>query len=616
MGLNQSRLSSGSPVFFCVSFDQLTYLVQINSAQSEHVGSPTGGASRLTKRIRHDNVLPVENCSSTTESTSRRTDATSLSEIPSVTGTSLTQSSLMMNPHMAEDITVLQQYLAPTASEPRIPRKLYKTISTGPGGSPVVYLTLPKKRRGFRNAIDPGRAQRDIIENVLGPCADELRRTYFEHLHPCFPVVDEITFLDVWRDDSDRISSTLVCDLYASALQVWSRSHVLRHQVRPDPHFIWNQAVIALQDDFMAPTISTVHAAVLDLLGRPVIGITGNIINAGRLVTLAQSLGLHRDPSSWKATPHEKGVRINLWWGVLIHDYWSSIGHGTPPTTHPKYHDVPLPSFSDQERASSQTFVQLCKLSSILGDILPLVYSLRESSDAIKRQLRKVECSLDDWVVELDGYLQPTCEAPFKVNGGSNLWFAYLSMKVLVCRISFKTILEAAHQTTEARHYHLDMLKDATLEATHFITSLNEAQFQEFWMPYTSYLLVTSATILLRCTIESNDVDKKKACITQLVAFRDHLRTARDTLQWDLAEFCLERCDEPIQRIADALGAYSSRVLTAVHTDQTDLPEIQEAGVASPHEFSLNDLSLPIDSLDYPWETLWNGIEGPWSIQI
>jgi hypothetical protein len=90
----------------------------------------------------------------------------------------------MMNPHMAEDITVLQQYLTPTTSETRVPPKLYSTISTGPGGRPIVYLTLPKKRRGLRNAIDPGRAQREIIENVLGPSAADVRAAYFDHLHP------------------------------------------------------------------------------------------------------------------------------------------------------------------------------------------------------------------------------------------------------------------------------------------------------------------------------------------------------------------------------------------------------------------------------------------------
>lgn len=86
--------------------------------------------------------------------------------------------------------------------------------------------------------------------------------------------------------------------------------------------FIWNQAVAAIQEDFQGSTISTVHASLLDLIGRPVLSITGNIVTLGRTVTLAHSLGLHRDPTDWNATEHEKNVRIRLWWGVLIHDYW------------------------------------------------------------------------------------------------------------------------------------------------------------------------------------------------------------------------------------------------------------------------------------------------------
>ena len=129
-------------------------------------------------------------------------------------------------------------------------------------------------------------------------------------------------FCDMWHKDNDRISSTLVCDIYASAMIFWDKSDVLRQHPCPDAQFIWNQAVSALQEDFMAPAISTLHAALLDMMGRPVLSVTGNIVNAGRVVTLAHSLGLHRDPTLWKATAHEKSARIKLWWGVLIHDHW------------------------------------------------------------------------------------------------------------------------------------------------------------------------------------------------------------------------------------------------------------------------------------------------------
>lgn len=79
----------------------------------------------------------------------------------------------------------------------------------------------------------------------------------------------------------------------------------------------------AMQEDYLGSTASTVQASLLDLIGRPVFSITGNIATLGRTVTLAQSLGFHRDPTNWKATEHEKNVRIRLWWGVVIHDHWS-----------------------------------------------------------------------------------------------------------------------------------------------------------------------------------------------------------------------------------------------------------------------------------------------------
>lgn len=505
-----------------------------------------------------------------------------------------------------------------------MPSKVYSTISTASGGGPVVYLAVPKRRKGLNDTQDPGRAQREIIEQVLSPFATELRNAFFEHLHPCFPVLDRETFIAMWEDGSDRISSTLVCDLYASAQQVWGRSEVLRNQPRPDPHFIWNQAVVALQDDFMAPTISTVHAAVLDLLGRPVIGVTGNIVNAGRIVTLAQSLGLHRDPSSWRATNHEKSVRINLWWGVLIHDYWSSIGHGIPPTINPHFHDVPIPTiFNDKDAGteaqsfsqSHATFVRLCMLSRILGDTLPLVYSLREASDDLKRRLRKIECELDDWELLLPNYLKRDQTELCNVNGRSNLHFAYLSLRLLVQRLWFRTLPKDSEQSTE-RYYFLAMLRVAASKVTSYVVSLTEAQLQEFWMPYTSYLLVTSATILLRCAIESPEVADKKFCVTNLVAFRDRLRAAHDILQWDLADFCLERCDEPIQKMADALGVDSGHMSEPQALSQANVPSTEGSDPYANDTVSINDLLLPLDSLDYPWETLWDGMEGPWSIQL
>ena len=110
--------------------------------------------------------------------------------------------------------------------------------------------------------------------------------------------------------------------MYAVSRAYWQRSEKLGGQLCPDVQFIWNQAVLALKDEFMAPSMATIHAAILDMLGRPVLMITGKIMTAGRTVNLARSYGLHLDPSAWYLSEAEKALRIRVWWALVIHDHW------------------------------------------------------------------------------------------------------------------------------------------------------------------------------------------------------------------------------------------------------------------------------------------------------
>ncbi|KAF2855800.1 hypothetical protein T440DRAFT_414603 [Plenodomus tracheiphilus IPT5] len=533
----------------------------------------------------------------------------------------------MMTPHMAEDITVLKQYLAPHTNDRAPINKDYSHISNA-RGHPIVYLTVPRERKGFNSAVVPGKVQREIVEQILSPFVEDVKSLFFEHLHPCFPVLDELTFQEMWQKNKESISSTLLCDIYANALQFWSCSDKLRKYARPDVHFIWNQSVAALQDDFMAPTISTIHSALLDLIGRPVIQVNGNIVNTGRIVTLAQSLGLHRNPCSWTITSYEKSVRIRLWWGVLIHDYWSSISHGIPPMINPDYYDVPLPlpgHISDPTRAKSEaSFIQLCKLSAILGKVLPSVYGLKPDFGILSRSLRRIDCELDDWVTELPDYLQSRSFAIIASNGASNLWFCFLSVRMLVCRLTYKiTLKEPGSISVEAHQYRLANMREASYNLIDFITSLTETHLREFWLPYTSYLLVAATTILLRCTIECGNIDTKKLCVLKLLDFSARLRDA-DEKGWDLADFCLERCSEPIQKMAEALkisrvstqGIATDPVATNIVTAHTGRSDQVETDGIEHGSGAIFDFELPLDSVDYPWETLWTTLEGPWSTHI
>lgn len=99
----------------------------------------------------------------------------SLAQFPSINGTSPTESSLMMNPPMSEDIAILEQYLTSQTVGGEATAKPYSTISSA-SGNPVVYLTVPRKRKGLRSAVDPGKTQREIIEQVLHPYTSEVRK--------------------------------------------------------------------------------------------------------------------------------------------------------------------------------------------------------------------------------------------------------------------------------------------------------------------------------------------------------------------------------------------------------------------------------------------------------
>lgn len=140
--------------------------------------------------------------------------------------------------------------------------------------------------------------------------------------------MDQDTFLDMWHRDRNRISPTLACDIYAVTIPYWAGAESLQSRTCPDTVFTWNLAVAALEEDFTAPSITTLASVLLDLSGRPALEMRHNILNVGRACQLSQSLGLHRNPTDWQISTPEKNLRMNLWWTVLIHVYWSSLTHG------------------------------------------------------------------------------------------------------------------------------------------------------------------------------------------------------------------------------------------------------------------------------------------------
>lgn len=134
-----------------------------------------------------------------------------------------------------------------------------------------------------------------------------------------------------------------------------------------------------------------------------------------------------------------------LW--AIADENRSSLAHGTPPNINSSNWDVSDPSMAilttkgsfTQHGRSFESFLHLCSLTRILAEMLPLVYDLRPVEESTWKTIRRLEHRLDVWQDALPDYLRhKTPQCPSEVNGASNLWFCYLSAKILLCRLSLR----------------------------------------------------------------------------------------------------------------------------------------------------------------------------------
>ena len=161
------------------------------------------------------------------------------------------------------------------------------------------------------------------------------------------------------------------------------------------------------------------------------------MLNVGRACQLAHSLYLHRNPANWQINDAEKSLRINLFWTVLIHVYWSSLTHGSPPILHENNFDVPVPTEAGLG-SSSFIFVNLCSLTKVLGSLLPLIYTLQPKYAETEKELRRIESLMDDLETRLSLSLTSEQLHSTGANGESNLILCLLTLRLVLNRVAFK----------------------------------------------------------------------------------------------------------------------------------------------------------------------------------
>ncbi|CAO0801276.1 unnamed protein product [Mucor circinelloides] len=297
----------------------------------------------------------------------------------------------------------------------------------------------------------------DWIYRVAGVdkvTSDSLMKIYFAYIHPGLPVVNKLLFLKQYRGEiGEYPSAPLLNAIFGAAVRyietckLFGDKVPLDHQIETKEGWserLFENLLIYLKGRY-SPCISTVQAMVIAQNHRASLDekmTSGWLLNSAA-IRMAQDLGLHRQSESWDIPTSEKETRKRVWWSVYIMDKWSAASTGRPQTIFDEDCDETYPSESadweevmdvpskdsDQEgprypsldksvaqKAKSekipiyQPFVQLVKLSEILGRLLQGLYtplakkhSEKHGSDAVVTYL---DNALSEWRSALPPALQ------------------------------------------------------------------------------------------------------------------------------------------------------------------------------------------------------------------
>lgn len=472
---------------------------------------------------------------------------------------SLESDSRVIGPVLARDTQILDQYLPQgydtTSDMPQdfqldpAPREIQK---------PIYHVPIPPRMPSPTGC----QCSRDLSQELLlqvDPFLDQLMSNYFEHVSPCYPLTDE-EYIMTRIKNRNTLPQTFLVLLVSHALFYWDLSPTLAAYPRPSQDLAWQTSVALNNTSMQKGDMATITTICMGISGRPCQRLVHNAANVARTVALAHIIGLNHDCREWKIRELEKRIRWKAWWGLLIQDRWFNFAQGTPPYIAKSHYDVPIPTveFLTQGRADSvkhvraaEVYIQLCRLTEIIGDVLPLIHRIRSSNNGIVEQTSQTEIELDRWVesqpcwMDLgDFYTRPS------VPGLLNLQLSYLSVRMLLRRLSWH---EISQRESDPHASWLLGCQEAAENIVRFVTSLEKQDLMAFWLPYNAHHFTSAATLLLRCALQTSDSRVREECMISARTLIDSLRRYQEEDKWDLADTCLTQSKTVLKRIDDSL---------------------------------------------------------------
>nr|POF17320.1 cutinase transcription factor 1 beta [Quercus suber] len=215
---------------------------------------------------------------------------------------------------------------------------------------------------------------------------EDLITAYFHFVHPMLPIIDQVSGTNRDKFSSDTTLSMTGCKNRQELKKVMYARAKCLHETGYE-----QDKVTLIQSSLL---LGFWYA---DLLDR-----AKSWHWTGVAISMAQTIGLHRDPSSRHfnspISSSRRRVWANIWWSCFFRDRWLSFGYGRPLRINTDDCDVPMPTsdcmlglpeqcppgwrrYAPPELSQAAAiWLKLLELTQVLGDVMLSYYQPRKST--------------------------------------------------------------------------------------------------------------------------------------------------------------------------------------------------------------------------------------------
>lgn len=346
------------------------------------------------------------------------------------------------------------------------------------------------------------------------PYQDRLLALYFKFVDWTYPAVDKRTFYQRYYFEPQRLHKGLLAGMLALSCLYWKYDVELC--VRSLPHeltnLLWCVCLTSIDRELKNPTLETLQALMLYIQRRTpsedVPEFTQCSVQVAKLLSLAFSLGLHIDCSSWLISEHEKMIRNRLWAVTYNVEKWSAACLGRPSL-------LIATSFTTPDFESGypkeQTFVHYTRLTRILDRTLFELYSPQvryarlDPFSLLPKSLKLLE-DLNAWKSDLPSSLASMHEGKDGFSNNGPLLLAAFTVEVLLIRVLIDYRVSSYPLFQRFRN----MAKELISQIVLFASDINHKHLHAFWGSTCSWCFDALAHFILYYHAQSNAEERKK----------------------------------------------------------------------------------------------------------